>query len=173
MYVHDFLRSRGVWFQTLLHQPASCSTKRARSMHIPGHSVAKAVLIRAGESFLVAILPSTSRIDLDRLSEVVGAPAASVRLATAEELYEIFPDCEPGVVPPFGRLYGLPTLLEQRLAEQPEIVIGTNTRHEGVFMRFADFLAVAEPVRASFTRPATQIVGQPLPARRQRKRRAG
>ena len=72
MYVLDFLRSRDVWFEALLHHPASSSAKRAQSVHVPGRSVAKAVLIKAGDSFVLAMLPSTSRIDLCRLSEVLG-----------------------------------------------------------------------------------------------------
>jgi Ala-tRNA(Pro) deacylase len=153
MYVVDYVRSRGVWFETLLHRPASSSTKRARSAHVPGRSVAKAVLIKAGETFLVAVLPSTSRIDLGRLSEVVGAPASQIRLGTSDELCELFPDCEPGVVPPFGRLYGLTTVLDARMAESPEIIIVANTRHEGLRIRFRDFATLEEPVPASFSRP--------------------
>ena len=65
-----------------LHRPASSSTKRAGSVHVPGRRVAKAVLIKAGDSFVLAVLPSTSRIDLVQLSEVVGEPASQVRLAT-------------------------------------------------------------------------------------------
>ena len=95
MYVLDFLRSRGVWFEALLHRPASSSTKRAGSVHVPGRRVAKAVLIKAGESFVLAVLPSTSRIDLVRLSEVVGEPARRVRLATLDELFEVFPTVSP------------------------------------------------------------------------------
>src|SRR5262245_12016422 len=105
MYIHDFLRSRGVWFETLLYQPASSSAKRARNARIAGHRVAKAVLVRAGDSFVLAVLPASSTIDLDRLSQVVGASTEETRLATADELLSTFPDCEPGVVPPFGRLY--------------------------------------------------------------------
>ena len=48
MYIHDFLRSRGVWFEALLYQPASSSAKRARNARVTGRRVAKAVLIRAG-----------------------------------------------------------------------------------------------------------------------------
>ena len=125
MYVLDFLRSRGVWFETLLHRPASSSAKRAGSVHVPGRRVAKAVLIKAGDSFLLVVLPSTSRIDLGQLSEVVGAPPAQVRLATPDELFDIFPDCEPGVVPAFGRLYGLTTLVDLGLAESAEIIVGS------------------------------------------------
>jgi Ala-tRNA(Pro) deacylase len=173
MYVLDFLRSRGVWFESLLHRPASSSTKRAGSVHVPGRSVAKAVLIKAGDSFVLAVLPSTSRIDLVQLSEVVGEPASQVRLATPDELFELFPDCEPGVVPPFGRLYGLKTLVDSGLTHFSEIIVGANTRHEGMRMLFRDFQALEEPVRASFARPLVPELEQRKVARREGNRRAG
>ena len=99
-------------------------------------------------------LPSTSWIDLARLSAVVGTPASEVRLATSEELLAMFPDCEPGVVPPFGRLYGLTTLVDSGLAEVAEIVMGANTRHEGLRMHFCDFQTLEEPFGASLPSPA-------------------
>jgi len=151
MYVLDFLKSQGVWFEALLHQPASSSAKRAGNAHVPGRRVAKAVLIKTGDSFVLAVLPSTSWINLGRLSEVVGAPPSEVRLATQDEVLAIFPDCEPGVVPPFGRLYGLTTLVDSGLTEVTDIVVGANTRHEGLRMHFHDFQALEQPMRASFT----------------------
>ncbi len=71
MYICDFLRSRGVWFEPLLHRPASSSTKLAGSIHEPGRRVAKTVLIKAGDQFVLAILPATLRIDLARLGDAV------------------------------------------------------------------------------------------------------
>jgi Ala-tRNA(Pro) deacylase len=156
MYIHDFLRSRGVWFETLLYQPASCSAKRARNARIAGRRVAKAVLVCAGESFVLAVLPASATIDLDRLSQALGPRDAAIRLATAEELLATFPDCEPGVVPPFGRLYGLTTIVDSDLSEIGDIVVSANTRHEGLWMHFGDFAAVEAPSQASFSRP---IVG--------------
>jgi Ala-tRNA(Pro) deacylase len=173
MYVHDFLRSQGIWFETLLYPPASSSTKRARSAGVPGRKVAKAVLVEAAGSFVVAVLPSTAQIDLARLGEVLGARADQVRLATAAELFQIFPDCEPGVVPPFGRLYGLTTLVELALAESSEIVVAANTRHEGIRLRFDDFQALEQPIRASFSRPISTMSRDSMPPRRPRSRRAG
>ena len=153
MYIHDFLRSRGVWFETLLYQPASSSAKRARNARITGRRVAKAVLVRAGDSFVLAVLPASCTIDLDRLSQVVGSPAADIRLATSDELLATFPDCEPGVVPPFGRLYGLTTVVDSGFSEIGDIVVSANTRHEGLWMHFRDFAAIEEPEQASFSRP--------------------
>jgi Ala-tRNA(Pro) deacylase len=173
MYALDYLRSRGVWCEALLHRPASSSTKRAESVHVPGRRVAKAVLVRAGESFVLAVLPSTARIDLVRLSGALGEAVSRVRLATLDELCEVFPNCEPGVVPPFGRLYGLKTLVDSALADSSEIIVGANTRHEGLRMLFSDFQKLEEPVAASFTRPFVPELEQRKAARRQRKRRAG
>jgi Ala-tRNA(Pro) deacylase len=172
MYVLDFLRSHGVWFETLLHNPASSSAKRAGHVHVPGRKVGKTVLIKAGDTFVLAVLPSTSWIDLGRLSAAVGTPASLVRLATPDELLAIFADCEPGVVPPFGRLYGLTTLVDSGLAELTDIVLGANTRHEGLRMHFHDFQTLEQPMRASFTRPIAHCGDPPLPSHRNGNRRA-
>jgi Ala-tRNA(Pro) deacylase len=173
MYVLDFLRNRGVWFEALLHSPAFSSTRRAGSVHVPGRRVAKAVLIRAGDSFVLAVLPSTSRIDLVRLSEVVGEPTSRVRLATPDELFELFHDCEPGVVPPFGRLYGLKTLVDSELTDSPEIIVGANTRHEGMRMLFRDFQTLEEPIGASFSGQLVPDLERPQRTRCQGNRRVG
>jgi Ala-tRNA(Pro) deacylase len=153
MYTVEYLRSRRVWFEALLHSPASCSTKRAQSVHVPGHQVAKTVLVRVAERFVIVVLPSTSRIDLGRLAEVLRAPASELRLATTEELAGIFIDCEPGAVAPLGRLYGLDTVFDFSLTEVDELVIGGNTRHEGLRMRSCDYIALAQPLIGSFAVP--------------------
>jgi len=172
MYIHDFLRSRGVWFETLLHQPASSSAKRARNARVTGRRVAKAVLVRVGDSFVLAVLPASAIIDMDRLSQVVGSPLSEIRLATSDELLAMFRDCEPGVVPPFGRLYGLPTLVDSGFSEIDDIIVSANTRHEGVWMHFRDFQALEGPKRGSFSRPIASGPGT-TPARRKGDRRAG
>jgi Ala-tRNA(Pro) deacylase len=153
MYTVDFLRSRRVWFEAVLHSPASSSTKRAHSVHVPGRRVAKTVLVKAGDRFVLAVLPSTSRIDLERLGAILGSSAAEVRLATTDELIGLFTDCEPGVVPPFGRLYDIDTVFESSLAEVDEMVFGGNMRHEGLRMRSSDYIAIETPLIGSFAAP--------------------
>jgi Ala-tRNA(Pro) deacylase len=111
------------------------------------------VLVHAGNRFVLVVLPSTSRIDLRRLSELVGPSASAVRLATTDELIGIFTDCEPGVVAPFGRLYDLDTVFDSTLADVAELVFGGNTRHEGLRMRSCDYIAIEEPVIGSFAVP--------------------
>jgi Ala-tRNA(Pro) deacylase len=150
MCISDFLRSRRIPFETLLHEPAPSATKLARSVHVPGRHVAKAVLVKTGEEFVLAVLPSTHRIDLDRLAGVLGASA--LRLATEDEVERVFNDCERGALPPFGRLYGLRTVVDASLSGGAEFVFEGNWRHEGVRMRFRDYEAVEGPQRARFAK---------------------
>ena len=79
--------------------------------------------------------------------------AERVRLATEDELAGIFTDCERGVVPPFGRLYGLTTVVDTSLAAWAEIVVEANLRHEDLRLRYRDYEAIEEPLRARFARP--------------------
>ena len=148
MRIHDYLRSRMIRFEMFLHPPAPSATRMAESVHVPGRRVAKGVLIKAGEAFTLAVLPATHRINLERLAQVLGVE--NVRLATEEEVVEIFNDCERGALPPFGRLYGLATILDASLAGGAEIVFVANSRHEGLRMRFRDYEAVEGPTRARF-----------------------
>ncbi len=165
MSIRDFLLSRSVRFEILLHRPAHSATHLAGSVHVPGRSVAKAVLIRAGAGYALAVLPATHRVDTARLAEVLGV--GDVEIATEPEVEAVFADCEPGALPPFGRLYGLTTIVDTSLAAGSEIVFVANTRHEGVRMRFKDYEAIEVPLRARFA--TATAIKRP----REQRRRAG
>lgn len=152
MSIREFLQGRKVSFQWLLHRPVPGASRFAQSLHVPGRQVAKGVLVRAGDAFVLAVLPSTTRVDLARLSQVLGG--CPVRLASEAEVESVFTDCERGAIPPFGRLYGLTTVVDARLAEGADLVCLGNQRHEALRLSFRDFEALVEPVRAHF---ATEI----------------
>ena|SRR6266446_2176558 len=147
MDIRDYLQSRNVWFERLLHNPTPTASRRAQSLHVPGRSVAKGVLLKAGERFVLAVLPATARIDLAQLPLLL---MSEVRLATEDEVEQVFGDCERGALPPFGRLYGLMTVVDVSLAGDSDMVFVANQRHEGVRMRFRDYEALEAPFRASF-----------------------
>ncbi|WP_435007184.1 aminoacyl-tRNA deacylase [Tundrisphaera lichenicola] len=163
MCISDFLQSRSVRFELLLHRPAHSATHLAGSLHLPGRSVAKAVLVRADDRFALAVLPATHRVDPDRLAEILNV--GSLRIATEDEVESVFADCEPGALPPFGQLYGLQTVVDASLSGGSDIAFMGNTRHEGVRMRFRDYEAVESPIKARFA--------SPIAPRRLRNRKAG
>ncbi|MBX6315516.1 MAG: YbaK/EbsC family protein [Isosphaeraceae bacterium] len=151
MCIQEYLQSRSVPFESFLQRPAPSATRRAQSVHVPGGRVAKGVLARSGEVYVLAVLPATHRVDLGRLGDVLGLEG--LKLATEDEVTAIFRDCERGALPPFGRLYGLTTVVDASLATAGEIVFEGNLRHEGLRMRFRDYEAIEDPVVAQFAVP--------------------
>ncbi len=151
MYVRDYLQSRGIPFKRLIHAPAPSATRVAQSLHVPGRRVAKGVLVRAGDGYVLTVLPATHRIDLAKLSEVLGV--AGVAVASEEEVGTVFRDCERGALPPFGRLYGLRTVVDASLSGVADLVFEGNTRHEGWGLRYRDYITLEEPQRARFASP--------------------
>ncbi len=149
MRVADFLAKQHVPFETLLHPPAFTAQKRAKYLHLPGRQVAKSVLLKGPEGFLLAVLPATHHIDTEALAATLAGP---VRLANDDEIADAFRDCEWGVVPPFGALYGLPVVLDEMLPPESWIVFEGNSHVEAVRMRCRDFEELEKPRRLRFAR---------------------
>jgi len=154
MRVLDFLSEQRIAFETILHPPAFTAQKRAKYLHVPGSQVAKNVLLAGLRGYVLAVLPATHYVDTAKLTQDLGGP---VRLADDQDIAEVFLDCEWGVVPPFGMLYGLPTLLEDMLASDAVLVFEGNTHVEAIRLRCRDFERLAQPRRLHF---ACRNIGQ-------------
>lgn len=154
MQVSRFLNDRGIDFQVVEHPAAYDAQHVAQALHTPGREVAKTVLLRAdgGYVYVVAVLPATRRIDLDKAAMVLGG--GKLELASESEIAHHCPDCEPGVLPPFGSQYGMQTMVDKTLCEDDEIVFEGNSHHEAIRMKFSDFKRLEEPLVAAFACPA-------------------
>src|SRR5437588_12115676 len=130
MNVQKFLQQRNVPFRLLDHAPTYAAQRLAQVVHVSGEEVAKVVLLHADDGFVLAVLPATRSVNVDRVRELVGA--ATVKLASEPECGKCFPDCELGALPPFGSKYGLRTLVDRSLGEDEEIVFEGNTHHEAI-----------------------------------------
>jgi Ala-tRNA(Pro) deacylase len=154
MNVKKFLTERRVPFDILTHEPTYDAQHMAQAVHVPGHEVAKTVLLRAnhGYKYVVAILPATSMIDFAKASKDLGG--TELALATELEMADICPDCEIGALPPFGSQYGLKTVVDESWAEDEWIVVEGNTHAEAVRMKFADFCDLEHPLVLPIATPA-------------------
>ena len=147
MNIQDFLSRQHVSFQRLVHQPAPSSSRRANSVRTVGRQVAKTVVLANDDGqFLVAVLPADRKIDWARVAVSTGK--SGWKLATEEQAGVIFSDCETGAWPPFGGLYGVPTLVDDSFPSSSEILVEGNHRHEDYRMSFHDYLKTAQPLQA-------------------------
>jgi Ala-tRNA(Pro) deacylase len=144
MRIAEFLAEQHVAYEPLPHPPAFSAQKRARCLHVSGKQVAKCVLLHGPAGYLLAVLPATHQVDTQALSRTLGGP---VRLAANKEIAHVFPDCEWGVVPPFGTLYGLPTLLDDSIPPDALLVLETHTHVDAIRLPCRDFERLERPRR--------------------------
>jgi Ala-tRNA(Pro) deacylase len=151
MRVSQFLSDQHIPFEEMIHPPSYTSQKLAKALHISGRQVMKSILLKGSKGDFLAVLPAVQQIDLARLSTHFGA---AVRLATVDELYGYFQDCEYGALMPFGQLYGLTTLLEATIPLDAPIVFAAQRHAVAIRMQCRDFVNLEHPERLAFARDA-------------------
>src|SRR5262249_32606873 len=111
--------------------------------------VANVSVARGRDQRVMASLPASHMLDLYRLQKTVGDP--QLRLAAERELVDACPACEPGAVPPFGQLFGMPVWVDDSLGRERETVFnGGNHRATGPGA-FPDVGRIAKPAFAGFS----------------------
>jgi Ala-tRNA(Pro) deacylase len=142
------LDAERVPFEVHSHPEAMTARSLAAADHVPDHEVAKVVVVRADDDLQMAVVPATHRVELHALRDLLGA--RHLRLATEEELEELFSQCELGAMPPFGNLWNLPVWVDDSLTREREIVFAGGNHRETVHMKYADFERVVHPRHAQF-----------------------
>ena len=148
MNVREFLQQQHVPFDVLPHRSTHSAQGLAQSLDIPGENVAKSVLLKVDGEFMLAVIPASHQISMQLLKS--GLLAKHVELATEDELAEVFRDCERGVAPPFGRSYGIRTLVDYSLTEDEHIVFEANSHDEAIYLRYQDYAKIERPIVRSF-----------------------
>ena len=113
-----FLEERGIHYELVSHAESADSQHSASAARVPGHQLAKAVLLEDEQGYVVAVAPACQHIHLGRVHRLLGR---LIGLATEPELAKLFPDCVPGAVPPLGMVYGLPTVVDEQLFRVQEV----------------------------------------------------
>jgi Ala-tRNA(Pro) deacylase len=148
--LRELLDDRRVKYVTVRHSPAYTAQEVAASAHISGYEIAKTVMVKVDGKLAMAVLPAPLHVDLAHLKELIGADR--VALAGEGEFKALFPECEPGAMPPFGALYGMDTYVAERLAEDEYIAFNAGTHTELIRMRYRDFELLARPRVLAFSR---------------------
>ncbi len=147
----SLLDTSGVQYQLIPHAATYTAMETAQAIHVKGHEMAKSVMLMMDGVLSMAVVPSTQRVSLQRLQLITGAE--NIAMADEQQFKEAFPDCEPGAMPPFGQLYGLPMYCAIALTKDSEIVFNAGTHQEAVKMAYRDFERLAHPVVAELSSP--------------------
>lgn len=100
------------------HKPTKTSLATAHACDIASEDLAKGVLARCKDGYILAIVPASHQLDLNRLGGWLGQP---VSLAAESDLDVVFRDCESGCAPPLADAYGLNAIVDTSLNGRSDV----------------------------------------------------
>jgi Ala-tRNA(Pro) deacylase len=133
-------------YRMMPHAETFTAKETVNALGMPVEQMVKTVIIKAGERYVMLVVPANERVDLAKVAKIMGTTA--VRLATEEEMGRLCPDCEVGAMPPFGDLYEMEELVDHAMLQCREIVCEAGTHREAITMKTGDFTALAHPTIA-------------------------
>jgi Ala-tRNA(Pro) deacylase len=140
--LQDWLNRSGVSFTILRHEPVFTSEQAAAVRATPLASGAKALVIKAGDEFVLLVLPADRKLDSRKARDVLGVK--SLRFATKEEVQKLT-GLQPGSIPPFGSLFQLPTYCDPALGDNASINFNAGDHAISIQMSYNDFVQVEKP----------------------------
>ena len=147
----DYLVRNNVRYSHSIHPPAQTARAVADAERMPAHELAKTVVYFGDNGFGMAVLPADHVVDFGELARLLGL--TYIRLATEQELRELFPGSEPGAMPPLGHLFDLPVLIDTSMADQDFIAFSAGTHRDVIRMGVDDFERLVKPLRGAFSMP--------------------
>ena len=112
------LADQKIAHRVVIHAQTPTASRAAQATHISGNRIAKAVALRDGDGYVLAVLPASHHVSLDLLQAWLGRPFS---LASERDASDLFPDCEVGAIPPIGQAYGVDVLVDESLFGLDEV----------------------------------------------------
>jgi Ala-tRNA(Pro) deacylase len=142
------LTAASVAFAVTRHPPVFTSEQAAAVRGVPLCTGAKALVVKAGDDFVLLVVPADRKLDSKKARSALGVKA--MRFASREEVEQIT-GLLPGSIPPFGSLFSLPTRCDPALALNERINFNAGDHSLSISLTSADYLAVERPVISELT----------------------
>lgn len=133
----QFLKRNKIYYQVVMHPRVFTALEAAEAEHVSSKALAKVVIAKVAGENVMLVLPASHTVDLFKLGNVFGK--LDVRIEEENEFKDLFPDCETGAMPPFGRIYHVPCYADQSLFSSKEIYFNAGTHTDSIQIWTDDF----------------------------------
>ena len=142
--VNDYLNNAGSNYSVVTHPYTETSMRTAEAAHVTGEDVAKGVLLKDDEGYVLAVLPATHHVRVGEVQQQLDRP---LEPAPEMELTSVFPDCALGAVPALGPAYGVDTIADESLKGHETIYFEAGDHEELIQVTGGDFESLLEKAR--------------------------
>jgi Ala-tRNA(Pro) deacylase len=154
-----FLGAKQARYEVIPHGAAVTAQEQAAASHTPGRAMAKVVIVKERDGYVMAVVPAACVVDLDRLKGLIGH--GDIRLATTEEIHAAVPNWAPGAIPPLGPLHGLRAYVDRALLDAPDVTMPAGDPGSAIRVSYAEFHRLADGVVGDFAVPEA-LVPEPV-----------
>jgi Ala-tRNA(Pro) deacylase len=140
----NYIDGQHIPYDSVAHHRTATTRQSAIAAHVPVTRMAKSVLVRHELGYALAVVPSSHRIELVVLQEILNR---RLGLASEDEALSIFADCDIGAIPPIGAAYDLPVILDDSLSEDGDVYFEGGDHRTLVHVSGQDFRNLTKDAR--------------------------
>ncbi len=142
--VMNALTSMHADYEVVAHPKSFSSAETASAAHVADDHIAKGVLLKDDNGYLLVLVPASQWVDFHRLRDDLGR---DLQLASEAEIAQLFGDCDPGAIPPLGNLYGVEAVLDKSLTSLAHIYFEAGDHENLIKVDGAQFKILMSGVR--------------------------
>jgi Ala-tRNA(Pro) deacylase len=132
----NYLKDRGIDYQLIAHDHTPTAAASAHAAHLPTHQVAKAVVLKDDDGYVLGVVPANHSLEIDWVNDAL---ERKLELACEDEFKKLFGDCETGAVPALGDAYGLKVIWDDELAYTADVYIEAGDHEHLIWLERRDF----------------------------------
>jgi len=138
-----FLDSHKVDYHLVHHPYSETAMGSAIAAHVPANQLAKAVVLKDDEGFMMAVVPSNKMVDLNAINRRTNRMLTP---ASQRDVRILFGDCQQGAVPAIGQAYNLKMMWDENLAMEDTCYMEGGNHTDLIKMEQSAFMSIMEPM---------------------------
>ena len=142
--VKNYLEQHSIDWKAVIHPHTGSSHETAEASHVREDHIAKAVIVKDDAGYAMVVVPADQYVEMKHVRKELDR---ELELVEEDEFAKLFPDCEPGAIPPLGPAYNMETFLDESLKSLANIYFEAGDHEHLVHTNGEDFKKLLSGVR--------------------------
>lgn len=142
----NHLDKNKVKYEILKHKTVYTAFDLANTLKKKLSEIAKTLLIKADNRYVLVVLPAHYKLDLGKLKKILKSKKVEI---VKEKVMSRVLKIKPGAMVPFGTLHKVGVVLDRTLLKTERIIMGAGSFTESFRLKIKDFLKAEKPAIGS------------------------
>lgn len=117
----NFLNNGKVKYQLIKHRTVFTASDKAATLKVPEKIVGKTLVLKLNSDPIIVLIPANKNLDKQKLKKI--SKAKEINFLNEVWIKKNLKGVKIGAIPPFGKLWKLPTFLDRGLIKNSKIIV--------------------------------------------------